>query len=383
MRIAFYAPMKSPDDPTPSGDRQMAQLLMLALSRAGHDVQLVSKFSSYDGEGDPQRQIRLRDMGVTTATRLIQRSEALRPELRPALWFTYHLYHKAPDWLGPGYCRGMGIPYVVAEASFAGKQENGPWDIGHRAVADALGMADLVLNINSNDREGILPRLAGPERLLPIRPFTDMKLYLDASRRRDTARQAMARKFDLDPDVPWLVTVAMMRRGDKLASYQALGQALSRLEDVPFRLVVVGDGEARQHVGQALRGLNTKLRMTGQVMPELLPTLYAASDLYVWPAVNEAYGMAFLEAHACGVPAVAGHYGGVGDIVEDGVTGLLTQPGDIDGFAQAVRILCKDHQRRKSMGLQAQQKALRDHDIMTVIQTINPWLNRLSERYSL
>lgn len=382
MKIAFYAPMKSPDDPTPSGDRQMAQLLMLALQRGGHDVQLVSKFSSYDGEGSMVRQTRLRDMGVTTATRLIQRAASLRQELRPSLWFTYHLYHKAPDWLGPGYCRSMGIPYVVAEASFANKQENGPWDIGHRAVAEALGMADLVVNINSNDRAGITPRLASPERLLPVRPFTDTSTWVSAAQRRDTSRQAMARKFDLDPGVPWLLVVAMMRRGDKLASYQALGQSLSRLGDLPYRLIVAGDGEARQLVGQALRGLDTRLCLIGQIAPELLPTLYAASDLYVWPAVNEAYGMAFLEAHATALPVVAGNYGGVSDIVEDGVTGILTEPGDIDGFANAVRSLCLDHGRRRTLGMQAQQKALRDHDIMSLVGMLNPWLERLGQRYS-
>lgn len=383
MRIAFYAPMKSPDDPTPSGDRQMAQLLMLAMSRGGHDVQLVSKFSSYDGDGDYQRQVRLRDMGVTTATRLIQRSESLRPELRPALWFTYHLYHKAPDWLGPGYCRGMGIPYVVAEASFATKQEHGPWDVGHNAVAEALGMADMVVNINSVDREGIFPRLASPERLLPIKPFTDTHAFTEAAKRRDTARQAMARKFNLDAGVPWLLVVAMMRRGDKLASYHALGQALGRLDSLPFRLIVAGDGEARSQVGQALRPLNNKLCLIGQVQPELLPTLYAASDLYVWPAVNEAYGMAFLEAHAAGLPAVAGRYGGVTDIVQDGVTGIVVPPGDIDGFAAAVRSLVLDHNRRRELGRQAQHKAITEHGIMTAVQLINPWLMRLAERYSI
>lgn len=383
MRIAFYAPMKSPDDPTPSGDRQMAQLLMLALSRGGHDVQLVSKFSSYDGDGDHNRQIRLRDMGVTTATRLIQRTESLRPELRPHLWFTYHLYHKAPDWLGPGYCRGMGIPYVVAEASFATKQEHGPWDVGHQSVAEALAMADLVININSVDREAVLPRLASPERLLPIKPFTDSHPFTEAAKRRDTARKAMSRKFNLDPGVPWLLVVAMMRRGDKLASYQLLGKALAQLESMPFRLIVAGDGEARSQVGQALRSLGSKLCLIGQVAPELLPTLYAASDLYVWPAVNEAYGMAFLEAHAAGLPAVAGNYGGVTDIVQDGVTGLVTPPGDVDAFAMAVKTLIQDTNRRREYGRQAQQKATTDHSLMTAVQMMNPWLVRLSERYGV
>ena len=58
MRVAFYAPMKPPDHPVPSGDRRMAALLMQALSLAGHEVELSSRLRSRDGAGDPARQAR-------------------------------------------------------------------------------------------------------------------------------------------------------------------------------------------------------------------------------------------------------------------------------------------------------------------------------------
>ena len=163
MRVAFYAPMKAPDDPTPSGDRMMARLLIQALEYAGHTVQVASKFSSREGAGDYTRQLRLRDVGVTTATRLIQRAETLRPELRPAVWFTYHLYHKAPDWIGPGFCQAMGIPYIVAEASYAPKQAGGQWDMGHNAVREALERASKVISINSADTPCVHPLLDNPK----------------------------------------------------------------------------------------------------------------------------------------------------------------------------------------------------------------------------
>ena len=56
MRIAFYAPMKPPDHPAPSGDRRMARLLMAALDAGGHSVELSSRFRSYDGAGAAERQ---------------------------------------------------------------------------------------------------------------------------------------------------------------------------------------------------------------------------------------------------------------------------------------------------------------------------------------
>ena len=60
------------------------------------------------------------------------------------------------------------------------------------------------------------------------------------------------------------------------------------------------------------------MRCVGALPAAALPEIYAAADLYVWPACNEAYGMALLEAQAAGVPVVAGAEGGVPDIVADG-----------------------------------------------------------------
>jgi len=70
MRIAFYAPLKSPTHGTPSGDRRVAGLFMDALARAGHQVELVSTFRSYDAAGDPARQAGLREQGIELGRRL-------------------------------------------------------------------------------------------------------------------------------------------------------------------------------------------------------------------------------------------------------------------------------------------------------------------------
>jgi glycosyltransferase involved in cell wall biosynthesis len=87
------------------------------------------------------------------------------------------------------------------------------------------------------------------------------------------------------------------------------------------------------------------------------------ADISVWPAINEAFGMALLEAQACGLPVVAGNSGGVGDIVVSGVTGLLATPGDADAFAAALRGLIVDPAARSAMGDAAQAKVRRDHDL--------------------
>lgn len=348
MRIAFYAPLKPPDHPVASGDRGVARLLFEALRRAGHEPFVASRLRSFDRAGDARRQARIARIGERSATRLLQhwRQDA---RARPELWFTYHLYYKAPDWLGPAVSAGLGIPYVAAEASHAAKRAGGPWALGHQAVERAIRRTDAVIGLNSADREGVLPLLASPERWMAVPPFLDARTY------RAPDRVAVA--------APRLIAVAMMRPGDKLASYRVLGTALSRLLDRQWSLEIVGDGPARDAVARALAPLGDRVAYTGQLDPAGVAARLTAADLFVWPAINEAFGLALLEAQASGVAAVAGASGGVADLLDDGTTGLLVPPGDAEAFARAVRGLLDDSALRLRMGQAARAKVLRQHDL--------------------
>jgi len=93
-----------------------------------------------------------------------------------------------------------------------------------------------------------------------------------------------------------------------------------------------------------------------------LPAVYAAADLYLWPAINEAYGMALLEAQAAGLPVVAGRTGGVPAVVADGVTGLLTPIGDATAFAASVGQLLDDEAERARLGTAAACRIASHHD---------------------
>jgi glycosyltransferase involved in cell wall biosynthesis len=73
--------------------------------------------------------------------------------------------------------------------------------------------------------------------------------------------------------------------------------------------------------------------------------------------------MALLEAQASGVPVIAGNSGGVGDIVTDGETGLLTPPGDVGAFAAALRALLADPARCAQFGAASRRKVDRAHDL--------------------
>src|SRR5438874_10798789 len=176
MRVTCYAAPLLPGHPTPAGDRRIARLFLEALRRAGHKPSVASRVRSFDGLGEARRQARVAALGQRAAERLI-RQWRQRPETAPELWFTYHLYYKAPDWLGPAVSAALGIPYVIAEASYAAKRASGAWASAHRAVERALRQADAVIGLNSADREGVASLLRDPRGWFALPPFLDAAAY--------------------------------------------------------------------------------------------------------------------------------------------------------------------------------------------------------------
>jgi glycosyltransferase involved in cell wall biosynthesis len=352
VRIAFYAPLKPPTHGTPSGDRRVAGLLMDVLERVADHIELVSTFRSFDADGDARRQEALRRQGESLAARMSAQWLAAPARLRPDLWFTYHVYYKAPDWLGPAVSAALGIPYVIAEASHAEKRAGGPWALGHAAAADAIKRARLILEPSRDDVAG-LEKLVGKARIVHLPPFLDAAPYaLAATKGREVHRARLARSHGLEPAVPWIMVAAMMRAGDKLASYRALATTLARLSDLPWRLVVAGDGSARREVEAALeKAIPGRACFLGTLEGRQLISVYTACDLYAWPAVNEAYGMSMLEAQAAGLPVVSHATRGVPDVVIDGRTGVLVATGA--DLAQPLRALLLDPARRAALGREA------------------------------
>ena len=365
MRIAFYAPLKAPYHPVPSGDRRVARLFLAAMRRAGHDVRVASRLRAFDGDGDVRRQAQIRKRAGALACRYV-RSHGAEP---PDLWFTYHLYHKAPDWLGPAVSAAFSIPYIAAEASFAPKQAGGPWADGHLAVGDAIRAAARIMVLNPDDAACLMPLLDAPETLVALPPFIDTGPARRASAARERHRADMAARYGLRPDSVWVAVVAMMRPGDKLESYRILARAKRRLCGLPLTWLIAGDGPARGDV-EAAFGADDTVFLGGQTAREI-ETLHAAADLVAWPAYREAFGMALLEAQAGGIPVVAGASPGVAQIVAHGDTGLLTPVGDDTMLAGAVRRLAEDRALRESMGKAAMEKAEEFHDIAVAARHID------------
>lgn len=365
MRIGFYAPLKPPDHSAPSGDRRMARLLITALQGMGHQVTVISELRSYNRDGDAAREADTRKQGEKEVERLAVAWQA-EPARRPDLLFTYHVYHKAADYLGPALKSRFGLPYVIAEPSVAPKKQNGPWAAGYAQAGAAIRAADALLAITTLDR-ACLSAFAGAAKVQHLPPFLDPTPFALAASNRDGNRRAIASEFQLALESPWLLAVGMMRAGDKLASYRRLADMLSLTPDLPLQMIVVGNGPERAAIETAFERSQTKTIFAGQLNATELADFYSASDLYVWPAVNEAYGMALLEAQAAGLPVLSVNSRGVPDIVRHGETGWLTEDDSAAALAEALRDLLLHPEHCAAMSRAAMAHVAR-HLSMTAAQ---------------
>jgi glycosyltransferase involved in cell wall biosynthesis len=351
MRIAFHAPLKPPDHPVPSGDRTMARLLIQALRMGGHEVFLASRLRTREGKGDRKAQKHLRALAQQEATMLVARLL----EDPPDIWFTYHLYYKAPDLIGPLVTRTLGIPYVAAEASHADKRMQGPHASFAADALKAIRQANAIICLTKRDREA-LEQVATPGTLHDLKPFVQVRPAPGEAHSTGPVR---------------LLTVAMMRPGDKLQSFRLLARSLMSLGNLDWRLTIVGGGEAERSVRAAFAPVSDRVDFAGVVSGPMLDRIYEAHDIYVWPAVNEAYGLSLLQASAHGLPVIAGAEGGVPEIIRHGESGLLVRPRDPASFTLALGQLFRDTQLRQRLHQGSWRRVERFHGISAAASALN------------
>jgi glycosyltransferase involved in cell wall biosynthesis len=245
---------------------------------------------------------------------------------------------------------------VTVEASYSHRRNVGIWCDMQACVLEAVRGASMNIGLTARDLEG-LREVAPDARMATLKPFIDEGIF----------------SGKLPRPVPFqLVTVAMMRPGDKMESYRALAASLRYIADLPWTLSVVGDGPARDEVRTHFADFEAgRIAWLGQREPAEVAEILARGALYVWPGCGEAYGLAYLEAQAAGLPVVAWATAGVPEVVENGVSGLLTIPGDHAAYATAIARLLKDEDERQRMAENARAGVLRDHSLGAAATTLD------------
>ena len=138
-------------------------------------------------------------------------------------------------------------------------------------------------------------------------------------------------------------------------------EAMSRMEDVPFRMFFVGTGYAAEEMKALVseKGLDGKVTFVGAITErEKLVDYYAASDLFVFPSLYDTAGLVVQEAAALGTPSVMAREASAAVVIRDGENGFLTD-NDPDRLAELLRGLIHDPARVHRVGVQAGKTLVR------------------------
>lgn len=172
---------------------------------------------------------------------------------------------------------------------------------------------------------------------------------------------AARRRLGVEPDERVLLYAG---RIEPLKGLDVAIDALAALEPPrPLLLIVGGDGHAtaemrRLHARAARAGVADRLRFVGSQPQAELPAIYSLADVCIVPSFYESFGMAALEAQACGTPVVASRVGGLPSAVRDGVTGFLVPWRCPQPFAEQIDLLLRNEALRRRFGESAREWAL-------------------------
>jgi len=262
------------------------------------------------------------------------------------------------------------VPLVLTRHVLDEPAENWRQAIRRRCALIAARRADGIIAPSSAAAQR-LAELAGLPadniRLIP----NGLDLERVEARTRAARREDIRSALGFAPDQSLILFVSVLRPGK---GHEVMLDALPQLRrDVPSaRLVIVGSGERE-------RELKAQARQAGDAVVFLgtrddVPELLAACDLVVLPSFAETHPVTLIEAAAAGKPVVATRVGGVAEIVDDGVTGILVPPGDPVALAMAAARILKDPTHARALGETARVLSRRRFSLdLHVDRTLSFW----------
>ena len=175
--------------------------------------------------------------------------------------------------------------------------------------------------------------------------------------------------------------------GEKIIIHTSNFRKVKRVEDVvaifsriikeiPAKLLLIGDGPERSHIEKVCREHNTCDWVTFLGKQEAIEEILSIGDLFVLPSESESFGLAALEAMACEVPVISSNAGGIPEVNINGVTGFISDVGDVDSMAQNAITLLKDPEMLKTFRKNALKQA-HNFDLKTILLQYEEVYNRV------
>ncbi|MHB8384242.1 MAG: glycosyltransferase family 4 protein [Candidatus Binataceae bacterium] len=358
LRLEANAPLRvagvDPERGFAGGETQVMGLT-LELLRLGHRAELIC---------DPAGRLyeHARREGVTCYPLKIRNSVDLpaairfRAVLRRGRYDVVHFHTARAHAMAP-YARGFARALVVTR-----RMDYRP----NRLFAPLLyGRAvDAVAAISHGVADSLVLAGVAAERITIIPSGVDCAHFRPA----DPAERAAARAgLGIAPGAVVLGTVGMLeaRKGHRHL-LEALAHIVRGGEAAELICLIAGDGSLRADLQRdtEMLGIARQVCFLGRV--DDVRTVLAATDIFVFPSLREGLGVAILEAAASGLAIVASDTGGIGDVIEDGVTGILVKPGDSAELARAIGRITAAPEARNTMGQAARTRAERDFAMTTM-----------------
>lgn len=150
------------------------------------------------------------------------------------------------------------------------------------------------------------------------------------------------------------------------------------LDEMPAKLLLVGDGPERKKAEQMCRELGTcdHVRFLGK--QEAIGELLAVADLFLMPSQSESFGLAALEALACEVPVISSNAGGLPELNINGVTGFTSEVGDVEAMTENALSLLQNPEKLAAFRENAKQQAMR-FDLQAVMPLYEQFYQQVIE----
>jgi starch synthase len=257
-----------------------------------------------------------------------------------------------------------GIPHVATVHSleplrpWKAEQLGGGYALSSWAERVSLASAAAVVAVSTGMRSDVLsvyPEIS-PERVRVIRNGIDTRQYAP-----DPGTDVL-RKHGVDPARPYVLFVGRVTRQKGVPVLLRAAASLDPSAQLVLCAGAADTPELRAEVGALVAGLQSS-RSGVRLIPEMLPKaeiiqLLTHALAMVCPSVYEPLGIVNLEAMACATAVVASRVGGIPEVVDGGVTGLLVPPDDPASLADALNLLLRDPGRADAMGLAGRERAV-------------------------
>ncbi|RZN57888.1 MAG: glycosyltransferase family 1 protein [Candidatus Methanomethylicota archaeon] len=173
--------------------------------------------------------------------------------------------------------------------------------------------------------------------------------------------------YNIKEDEKIILCVA---RIDRLKGQKFLIEAASRLRNIKFKLIFIGNGSLSKEILKvkdkeeylrelqeliSLKGLNNNVIFTGAISREMLMAAYKACDVVVLPSIQEGFGLAITEAMAFGKPVIGSCIGGISTQIWPGINGFLVSPGDVKALSECLEYILINEDIAKKMGAEGKK----------------------------